>query len=323
MTVIIAILVGASVLGLYFAIVRLTSKQRQSSEMTQRLHSADELFASGSYNDEGTQDQPAHELSARAQTMDKMVAAIMAPFGKNAQTEYLRIRKQLLYAGIRSVDAPVYYFFYHYIASPILVLIAASYLWGLPSSPRQEEDGIIGLILLIIGAFGHRLYLKNKIEKRQKDLTRSFPDMLDLLLICVESGLALDAALARVCKELGAAHPLLTEEVNRTRMELSVFSDRSKALYGLGERTNVTALKSLSASLVQSEKFGTSLGDTLRVMSDDYRMTRLLMAEAKAAKLPALMTIPLITMLLPAMFIIILAPAILGVMAQGGIFGGG
>ena len=152
---------------------------------------------------------------------------------------------------------------------------------------------------------------KNAKEKRHKILTQSFPDALDLLLICVESGLALDAALARVCRELKYVHPMITEELNRARIELTLLNDRSKALQNLADRTDLMAFKSLVAALLQSEKFGTSLVETLRVLSDDYRQTRMMMAEEKAAKLDAKITMVTIPFMLIALFVMILSPAII------------
>ena len=167
--------------------------------------------------------------------------------------------------------------------------------------------------VVILGIMGPDMYLRNAREKREKILTRSFPDALDLLLVCVESGLALDGALARVCKELGRAHPAITQELNRTRLELTLLNDRAQALANLSERTDMLAFRSLVTTLLQSEKFGTSLTDTLRVLSEDFRNTRLMIAEDKAGRLPVLMTIPLITLMMPALFLIILGPAIINV----------
>ena len=140
-------------------------------------------------------------------------------------------------------------------------------------------------------------------------------------MVCVESGLALDAALARVCKELDKAYPHITKELNQTRVELSLLNDRPKALMNLAERTNLIPFRSLVAALIQTEKFGTSLTDTLRVLSEDYRLTRLMNAEQKAGRLPALITIPLILLLMPAFVIVILAPPFIKVSENGGFFG--
>ena len=164
--------------------------------------------------------------------------------------------------------------------------------------------------------------MKNKIDHRRKTLKRAIPDTLDLLLICVESGLALDAALNRVCNELGRAHPEMTAELNRTRLELALLNDRVRALTNLGDRTNLPAFRSLVSSLIQSERFGTSLTDTIRVLSEDYRLQRLMDAEVKAARLPVLLTIPLIFLLMPAFMLIVLGPAIIGFMHHGNGLGG-
>lgn len=314
-------LVFAVVLGGYLLIARKFVKRKQSADLTQRISTNQDLDYQISYDQDEDDQSINHEKSS--EVLDRILAAVLSAIGKNAQVEFKAIRKKMAYAGIRSQNAPSYYLAYKFLVSPLLIVMAIPIVLGLGSSETLAEDLLIIIFLAFFGGFGHLLYVSNRTTKRQKQLTRSFPDMLDLMLVCVESGLALDASIARVCKELGAAHPLLTEELNRTRMELSLFSDRSKAFYGLGERTNVSALKALSAALIQSEKFGTSLGDTLRVLADDYRQTRLLIAEEKAAKLPALMTLPLILLLLPALFIILLAPAIIPIMGQGGIMGGG
>jgi tight adherence protein C len=210
-------------------------------------------------------------------------------------------------AGIASPDAPIYYLFFQRIASfgfftigVVLVLTAKG------DMTFQAIGGLIGLL----GVFGPKLWLQNSIDRRAKLLLRAFPDTLDLLLICVESGLALDAALARVCGELARAYPEMTTELNRTRLELTLLNDRVRALMNLGDRTGMVAFRSLVVALIQSERFGTSLIDTLRVLSEDFRLQRLANAEAKAARLPVLMTIPLMLLLMPAFLLIVLGPSI-------------
>ncbi len=179
----------------------------------------------------------------------------------------------------------------------------------------------MGAMLVVVGGFGVKLYLSNARQKREKRMQRSFPDALDLLLICVESGLSMDTALGKVCAELRSAHPEMTDELERTRMELSVLNDRTQALQNLAERTNTPGFRSLVSSLIQSEKFGTSLADTLRVLAEEFRGTRLLSAENKAARIPALITVPLIFFIFPAFMLIIMGPPFVRVSQQGGIFG--
>lgn len=228
--------------------------------------------------------------------------------------------KQLdfIQAGIYSPSAIGVFYFFRVVALPIALLVAFILITG-------HSEGIMrllkvggALLFVFLAWFGPSIYLTNLKQKRQKVLTRSFPDTLDLILVCVESGLALDAALARVCRELDRAHPEITKELNRTRMELTLLSDRSVALQNLSERTDLVAFRSLVAALMQTEKFGTSLTETLRVLSDDYRNTRLMVAENKAGKLPALMTIPMILLMMPAFMMIILGPAILQFMEVWG-----
>lgn len=215
-------------------------------------------------------------------------------------------------AGLESPDAPVYYMFFQRVASFGFAVVGGLIIASAKGS--MTIQGLGGLIILA-AFFGPNLFIQNMIDKRTKLLQRAFPDTLDLLMVCVESGLALDAGLARVCNELSRAYPEITKELNRTRLELSLLNDRVKALMNLGDRTGMVAFRSLVVALVQSERFGTSLTDTLRVLSEDFRLQRLATAEAKAARLPVLMTLPLMVLLMPAFFIIILGPAVIKMMA--------
>lgn len=232
------------------------------------------------------------------------------------------VRPMLQHAGMGSVNAPIFFVFFNNILRWILVVLAVFFLMAaFQKTTGKTMDYAMAGLLLFIGVLGPKLYVTNKMQKRKKILVRSFPDTLDLMVVCVESGLALDAALGRVCRELGRAHPEITKELNRTRLELALLSDRSLALQNLADRTDLIPFRSLVAALIQTEKFGTSLTDTLRVLSEDYRQTRLSLAEQKAGRLPVMMTIPLICLLLPALLIVILGPPFIQVRAQGGLFG--
>jgi tight adherence protein C len=221
---------------------------------------------------------------------------------------------QFYRSGIQSPDAPVYFLLFRRVFF-VFAMALALYVYLQPAAGMTKLLHYLCCGMLIyLGTFGTNMYLKNLREKREKILQRSFPDALDLLLVCVESGLALDGALSRVCKELGRAHPVITYELNRTRLELTLLNDRAQALSNLAERTDMIAFRSLVTTLLQSERFGTSLTETLRVLSEEFRNTRLMLAEEKAGRLPVLMTIPLITLMMPALFLIILGPAILKVL---------
>lgn len=265
-------------------------------------------------------DNPAGEGVAASVTTEigplaQMLAGILNAIGVNMEEVTAELKPRFTQAGIASPDAPIYYVFFQRIVSLGVGMTALVLLMS--GGDGSLLNRLLGLLLLGAAFLGPRLYLQNMIDKRRAVLTRSFPDTLDLLLICVESGLALDAALTRVCGELGRAYPEITAELNRTRLELALLNDRVRALMNLGERTNMVAFRSLTVALIQSERFGTSLTDTLRVMSEDFRLQRLTNAEAKAARLPVLLTIPLIFLLMPALFLIVLGPAIVKFMRDG------
>lgn len=230
-------------------------------------------------------------------------------------------------AGINAPYAVNYVLFIRYVVQPALFGMGLLVFIVLFSSPVDTPlvmrlfQLIVALVLLSLGLFGSKLYVANAKQRRQQRLLYSFPEALDLLLVCIESGLGLDAALNRVCNELRRVHPDMTYEMERTQVELTVLNDRVQALQNLSDRTEIVPFKALVSALIQTERFGTSLLDTLRVLSEDQRVTRLLNAENRAARIPVLITIPLIFCMLPSFIMIILGPPIVKVIAQGGIFG--
>ncbi|WP_066799046.1 type II secretion system F family protein [Sphingomonas soli] len=153
------------------------------------------------------------------------------------------------------------------------------------------------------------IYLKNKITKRSHAIRKGLPDALDLLVICAEAGLTVDAAFARVSKELGKAYPELGEEFSLTAIELGFLTDRRQAFENLANRIDLDAIRGVVTTMIQTEKYGTPLASALRVLSGEFRNERMMRAEEKAARLPAIMTIPLILFILPVLFIVILGPA--------------
>ena len=246
------------------------------------------------------------ERSFMAAFLENMVR----PF-RNVDKQREDVYRKLYQAGKTSADSVSYYFFFSTYGW-LLGLIFAVVMFKLGFSNQGAVKYAYYFLAILLGigfTFGAKMMLDSARQKRQEVLTRSFPDSLDLLLICVESGLALDASLARVSKELKHVHPEITEELNRTRLELTLLNDRAKALTNLAERTDLTAFKALVAALLQSEKFGTSLVGTLRVLSDDYRQTRMMLAEEKAAKLDPKITAVTIPFMLVALLILIMTPA--------------
>ena len=246
-------------------------------------------------------------------------------FGVNVNKQNI-ISAKLARAGINGKDAVVYFLFFQYFIQPILFISGA---WIFIKLFIIEHKGISGniqtlliaFLLTTIGGLGTKLFLDNRNEKRKAILVKTFPEALDLMLICVESGLGIDAALGRVCKEIKQSHPLISEEFERTRFEMTMMSDRVQALQNLAERTGVPAIRALVSSLIQAERFGTSLVDTMRTIAEEQRTERMLRAEAKAARLPALITVPLIFFIMPALFMVILGPVFVNVSEKGGIAG--
>jgi tight adherence protein C len=159
------------------------------------------------------------------------------------------------------------------------------------------------------------LYLKNKVQKRQTSIMRAFPDALDLLLICVESGMSIEAAFRKVGDEIGSQSVPLAEEFALTTAELSYLSERRQAYENLDKRTNIEGVKSVCVALQQSERYGTPLAQSLRVMAQENRDMRMAEAEKKAAGLPPKLTVPMILFFLPVLFIVILGPAAIRVMS--------
>lgn len=307
MKFLIPILIGVMAFCAYLMLNAMMENAKRKKSLRTRL--APDGTTYGDPMEEGAQIND--EISARAATLSWFMRNLM---GINVEGAMIDLRPKIARAGIESPDAPIYYLFFKRVLS--LVIFAGAVLLML-SAKGDLLMQLVAVIVGVLGLFGPQLYVKNKTDHRTKKLMRAFPDTLDLLLICVESGLALDAALSRVCSELARAYPEMTAELNRTRLELAVLNDRVKALMNLGERTHLVAFRSLVVALIQSERFGTSLTDTLRVLSEDFRLQRLTTAEAKAARLPVIMTIPLMIFLMPALMLIILGPAIVAFANNG------
>jgi tight adherence protein C len=153
------------------------------------------------------------------------------------------------------------------------------------------------------------IIVKNKITKRTAAIRKGLPDALDLLVICAEAGLTVDAAFHRVAKELGKAYPELGDEFALTAIELGFLTDRRSAFENLAMRVDLDSVRGVVTTMIQTEKYGTPLASALRVLSAEFRHERMMRAEEKAARLPAIMTVPLILFILPVLFIVILGPA--------------
>lgn len=277
---------------------------------------ATQMAADGSILEQTHYSDHSLNVSGEPSGLARFMLALVGSIGVNTEDSARDLTLRFARAGAASPNAPAFYLFMQTFGAGFF-LVLAYILYTQAGEDNQIELTLAALIIAALGLLGPKLYLKNLIDKRKQKLQRAFPDTLDLLLICVESGLALDAALNRVCGELGNVYPEMAAELNRTRLELSLLNDRVRALMNLAERTDMVAFRSLVSSLIQSERFGTALTDTLRVLSDEFRVQRLTDAEVKAARLPVLITIPLIFLLMPAFFLIIMGPAIVSFSNDG------
>jgi tight adherence protein C len=194
----------------------------------------------------------------------------------------------------------------------VLVFVYSSTLYADKVAPpmRLAATGVGA----IFGYYLPSIFLKNMASRRQDSIKKAWSDALDLLLICVESGMAIEPAFQRVAREIGSASVPLAEEMSLTVAELSYLQDRRKAYENLGKRTGLATVKSVVTSLIQSERYGTPLGTALRVLAQENRDTRMAEAEKKAAALPPKLTVPMILFFLPVIFVIILGPSIIMVM---------
>lgn len=220
-------------------------------------------------------------------------------------------QQRLAQAGIRSKDLAYAVIFSRLVLPIVLGGGAALALYGFDYMPDWTPVKKFGAFAgaVILGYKGADIYLNNLIAKRTDLVRKGLPDAIDLLVICAEAGLTVDAAFSRVAKELGDAYPELADEFSLTSIELGFLTERRQAFENLAYRVALEHVKGVVTTMIQTEKYGTPLASALRVLSAEFRNDRMMRAEEKAARLPAIMTIPLILFILPTLFIVILGPA--------------
>ncbi|WP_109261142.1 type II secretion system F family protein [Hyphobacterium indicum] len=256
--------------------------------------------------------EEAHASKLRGKENKGVTKTIVESLNLQKLFEDPDLKDKLTQAGFRG-NGPVMTFYFFRLAAPILLFGgAALYVFfvndfGLPTITRWSLAAGIG----ISGYYAPNLYLTNAAAKRQQSIMQAFPDGLDLLLICVEAGMSIEAAFQKVSGEVGAQSIELAEELSLTTAELSYLQDRRTAYENLAKRTNHPGVKAVATALIQAERYGTPLGQALRVMAKENRDMRLANAEKKAAALPAKLTVPMIVFFLPVLFVVILGPAIM------------
>lgn len=220
------------------------------------------------------------------------------------------LKDKMAQAGLRG-QKPVYVFYMARMMLPVSLGILGLLLLVILNIPGWDfTQRIAGTVaLVVVGYYLPALYIRNVANKRLASIVPSFPDALDLLLICVESGMSVELAFGKVAEEMGDASVELAEEFSLTTAELSYLTSRRLAYENLARRNNHPGIRAVATALVQAERYGTPLGDTLRTMANENRQLRVMEAEKKAAALPAKLTVPMILFFLPVLFIVILTPA--------------
>ncbi|WP_313438984.1 type II secretion system F family protein [Novosphingobium sp.] len=246
----------------------------------------------------------------RNETTDRM-GAFLGKLKMLQDSQLRDIEQKLAQAGIRNKEWAVAVVFARLVAPIVLGGTAALVIYGIDYFPQWSSfKRFIGFAAMLIAGYkGPDIFIKNMITKRTDAIRKGLPDALDLLVICAEAGLTVDAAFDRVARELGRAYPELGEEFSLTSIELSFLTERRHAFENLAYRVNLDAMRGVVTTMIQTERYGTPLASALRVLSAEFRNERMMRAEEKAARLPAIMTVPLILFILPTLFVVILGPA--------------
>jgi tight adherence protein C len=229
--------------------------------------------------------------------------------------ESANTREKLTQAGFRGQGPVITFMFFRFVMPPLMFIASLVYLFAVT---HFHWTGIVKFLVSVgvaaAGFYMPDLFVSNIISRRQQSIMKAFPDALDLLLICVESGMSIETAFTRVATEIGTQSAELAEELGLTTAELSYLPERRIAFENLAKRCGHQGVKGVAAALNQAEKYGTPLGGALRVAALENREARMMEAEKKAASLPAKLTVPMIVFFLPCLFVVILGPAIMKVM---------
>lgn len=219
------------------------------------------------------------------------------------------LRDKMMQAGWRNPVAPLLFLIARIVLPVVLVLLAMMFL---SMQDKEINNGMTMMILLscaVAGFYLPGLLVKNTIQKRQQEITITFPDALDMMLVCVQGGIGIEQAVHRVADEIASHAQILAEEMGILSAELSMLGDRKAAWQGFARRMGGGSAKSFATAMIQAEKYGTSISQAMRVLADEQRDQRMAEAERKAAALPPKLTVPMITFFLPSLFIVILGPA--------------
>ncbi len=301
------ILAGIAAAAMFFAVYAAVTVKDPMAKRVKSLNARREELKSGIITGKAKKRQ---SLVKRNETTDKIKDTLQSM--KVLQDSQVKIIQQkLAQAGYRNKELAVFVIFARMVLPIALGLLGIVVLYWTDTFPDwgSFKRFMAFAALVVAGYKGPELYLKNKANKRTEAIRKGLPDALDLLVICAEAGLTVDAAFNRVAKELGRAYPELGDEFALTAIELSFLTERRQAFENLAYRVELDAVRGVVTTMIQTERYGTPLASALRVLSAEFRNERMMRAEEKAARLPAIMTVPLILFILPVLFIVILGPA--------------
>jgi tight adherence protein C len=254
-------------------------------------------------------DSVAHGWQKLADRIEKAGISLVDTKGES-------VRTKLVAAGYRSSVAPKIFTLLRLVLLFTLPTIYAFFALAGDSPPSPLWLYLIGTALAVFGLYLPNLWISAKADRRRTDIVNGFPDCLDLMLVCVEAGLGMEAAFDRVGREMVGSHPLVSELLSMVTLELRAGSTREEALRNMADRAQVDEIRSFATLLIQSDKLGSSIGETLRVYATEMRERRRMRAEEKAHRLPVLLSIPLVTCMLPVMIGVLMLPAIIRVVRE-------
>lgn len=300
------ILAGIATLAVMFAIYAAVTVRDPMAKRVQSLNDRREELKAGIITSSA---KKRVSLVRKTDKTDKMKERLQG-MKVLQQSQIEAIQQKLAHAGIRNKELAVLVIGARIVLPIVLGFTAFMLLYVVEIYPDWQMKKVMALSAAVfLGYKGPEIFLANKASKRTTEIRKGLPDALDLLVICAEAGLTVDAAFNRVAKELGRAYPELGDEFALTAIELSFLSERRMAFNNLAYRVDLESVRGVVTTMVQTERYGTPLASALRVLSAEFRNERMMRAEEKAARLPAIMTIPLILFILPVLFIVILGPA--------------
>jgi len=305
--VVATVLAGVAAMAIMLAIYAAVTVRDPMVKRVKALNARRDELKAGIVKEHGRKRK---SLVRRTQKTDKVKDALNN-FKVLQPSQLEAVQQKLAHAGIRNKEYAVYVIGARAVL-PVVLGMLAFYVFYVSGS--YEDWGAMKKLgalaaALGLGYKGPELYIANKAKKRTDAIRKGLPDALDLLVICAEAGLTVDAAFNRVAKELGRAYPELGDEFLLTAIELSFLNERKKAFDNLAYRVDLESVQGVVTTMIQTERYGTPLASALRVLSAEFRNERMMRAEEKAARLPAIMTVPLILFILPTLFIVILGPA--------------